>query len=61
MKNQGIIDYTGAETQQLSFLTYVKKKISSNFFFIHTLNKIAVSAQYASSAPVVLHIRIGSQ
>ena len=60
MINQGIIDYTGAETQQLSFLTYVNPKISS-IFFTHTLNKIAVSAQYASSAPVVLHIRIGSQ
>ena len=54
---QWFINYTGTETCQLDFCTFVKTKFSQNFPAI-TLKGIAVSAQYMYIAPVTLHAKI---
>ena len=54
--NQGIIDWTGTETQQISSRMFVIEKVLKSFF-TSTLNKIAASVRCVSSTPVVLNVK----
>ena len=55
--HQGIIDYT----EKKNSATFCFPCLKRQRFFTFIQNKIAVSAQYASSGPVALHARLNYQ
>ena len=56
---QEIIDSTGTEIRQLSFLYILYKQIFQELR-LPSLNRIAFSAQYVSSTSVIPHVRINN-